>query len=229
MFARIVSAAAIAGVLSGLLLTALQRLEVAPLIRAAEVLEGQRHSHSAHQASHPDAAAAASATSDEIERLLSTTVANVALTLGFALLIGAAMSLRGHAGWQAGALWGIAGFVALYAAPSLGLPPELPGADAAPLNARTLWWVVTAVATSAGLWSLAFGKTPLLRVAGIALIVAPHGFGAPLPLAHTDTIPAAMANQFVRATAMVNAASWLVLGVVLGIALKRQLSISSAR
>jgi hypothetical protein len=34
-------------------------------------------------------------------------------------------------------------------APAIGLPPELPGIEAAALQSRQLWWVATAVATAA--------------------------------------------------------------------------------
>jgi cobalt transporter subunit CbtA len=218
-FARIVSAAAIAGLVAGLLLTGLQQIEIAPMLRDAEVREAAAAAgqQSAAHATEPHHWAPA----DALERLAATAIANVVLGIGFALLLGAAMALHGHAGWRPGLLWGLAGFAVLYVAPSLGLPPELPGADAAALQARTTWWVATVAASGAGLWSVVFAGSTALRIAGIALIAAPHLIGAPLPPAPADIVSTEAARGFIRATALVNGAFWIALGVLLGIAQQR--------
>ena len=201
MFKRIVAAAALAGLLSGLLLTAIQQFQVASLIRQAEVLEA--------------AAGAAPAL------ILSTAVANVALAMGFALLLGAAFSLRGKAGWRAGLVWGAAGYAVFFAAPSLGLPPELPGTQAAALHARQWWWLGTVVFSAAGLWLAVFAGNPALRVLGVALLLAPHLVGAPQPSVHASTATAELASAFTRATWLANAVFWLALGGLLGFFYRR--------
>jgi cobalt transporter subunit CbtA len=219
LFARIVAGAAIAGVVAGLLLTGLQQIEIAPMLRDAEVREAaaaREQQSTTHAADAPHWAPV-----NGVEQLAATAIANVALGVGFALLLGAAMVLHGHSGWRPGLLWGLAGFAVLYVAPSLGLPPELPGADAAPLQARTMWWVGTVAASATGLWVVVFARSAALRIAGIALIVAPHLIGAPLPATNSGIVPAEAARRFVRAAALVNGAFWIALGVLLGIAQRR--------
>jgi cobalt transporter subunit CbtA len=214
MFKRIVSVAALAGVMSGLLLTVIQQIEIVPLIEAAEAREAanvasQAHQHSeANQSWMPHAG---------WERALATAVSNIILAIAFALLLSSAMSLRRSSGWRAGLVWGIAGYVVFFVAPALGLPPELPGTDAAPLSDRQLWWIGTASCTAAGLWLAAFAGKPLVRVSGLVLLGAPHLIGA--PQAHIDdgVNIGDLAKEFVRATYLANAALWLSLGAFVGV------------
>ena len=218
MFRRIVSSAALAGVCSGLLLTAIQHVEVTPLLRKAEVYEDTSvalaKSAREHLSSGPAHAAWAPTTG--AERLLATAVSNTILATGFALLLVSALSLQGKTGWRAGLIWGAAGYTVFFVAPSLGLPPELPGAQAAPLRARELWWVVTVLFSAAGLWLLAFSKQAMIRVLGLILLASPHAIGAPQPALHGATAPIELAQDFVRATYVANAALWLSLGGLLG-------------
>ncbi|MGI8894221.1 MAG: CbtA family protein [Casimicrobiaceae bacterium] len=218
MFRRIVSSAALAGVCSGLLLTAIQQVEVTPLIRKAEVSEeaavALAKSAHGHLSSGPPHAAWAPHTGSE--RLVATAVSNTFLATGFALLLAAAISLQGQTGWRAGLIWGTAGYAVFFVAPSLGLPPELPGVQAAPLRERELWWVVTVLFSAAGLWLVAFSRQSMIRVLGLVLLAAPHAIGAPQPAMHGATAPIELAQDFVRATYLANAAFWLALGGLLG-------------
>lgn len=208
MLKSIVAAAALAGLVAGLLLTAVQQIEVEPLIGAAE----------AREASHAVAAgagnqnAAAWAPHEGPERLTATAIANVVLATAYALLLGAAMSLRRHLGWRTGVLWGIAGYVVFFVSPALGLPPQLPGNDAAPLADRQIWWIGAASCAAAGLWLAAFARRPGWRMLGLALVIVPHVVGAPLSMGsgHEDS------RAFIRATYVTNAALWLMLGVLMG-------------
>ncbi len=218
MFKRIVSAAALAGVCSGLLLTAIQQVAVTPLIRKAELYEGaavvlskSAHDHLSAGPAHLVWAPAAGS-----ERFLATAVSNTIPATGFALLLGSAISLQGRTGWRAGLIWGTAGYAVFFVAPSLGLPPELPGVQAAPLRERELWWVVTVLFSAAGLWLVAFSKQSMIRVLGLVLLAAPQAIGAPQPAMQGATAPVAMAQDFVRATYLANAAFWLSLGGLLG-------------
>jgi len=206
MWKRIASAAAVAGLAAGLTLTAIQQIEVAPLIEASEVLEASlpRQAH-AHDAAKPEPAS----------RLAATAVANVVLATGFALILAACLALRGHRGWRAGLAWGLAGYAVFFVAPALGLPPELPGMDSAPLQDRTIWWVETALLTAWGLWLLAFGRRKASRWAGVALLALPHVLGAP-PATRPTGAMRDMALQFAFATALANAFLWLVMGIIVG-------------
>lgn len=211
MFTRILAAAALAGVFAGLLLTAIQQIEIEPLIRLAEMRE---MSSAALQA--PDAALAHEAWTPHAgwQRSTATSVANIVLATAFALLLGAAMALRRHSGWRAGLVWGVAGYVVLFVAPAASLPPALPGTDSAPLADRQLWWVTAAAFSAAGLWLAAFAKEPLLRVVGVALMAVPQLVGA--PTATDDLAQADDAQAFIRATYLANGALWVTIGVVTG-------------
>jgi cobalt transporter subunit CbtA len=208
MFKRIVAAAAIAGALSGLVLTAVQQIQISPLIRASEVREA---------AAKPDAHEAQGwEPRDGGERLAATLVANVVLATGFALLLSAAMSQRRHSGWRAGALWGIAGYAVCFVAPALGLAPELPGVESAPLAARQTWWIAAVSCSAAGLWLAVFAAKPLVRILGIALLFVPHLVGAPSPTG-VDASIGDDGRAFIRATYLANAALWLMLGLMVGV------------
>jgi len=167
-----------------------------PLIRAAEAFEA------AHEAGAPP--------------LAMTAVANIVLATAFALFLGAAMQLRASTGWRAGLLWGLAGYVAFFVAPAIGLPPELPGTQSPALGERQLWWVATAACTAAGLWIAVFPSHPAARILGVLLIVAPHVAGAPHPAAHRSSAPAELGAAFTSATYLANAAFWLALGALAG-------------
>lgn len=223
MLRQIIAAAALAGVTAGLLLTAVQHFAVAPLLRAAEVYEEAAIAASPVQA-HGATAPAAPAWSprEGWSRTLATAIANVALATGFALLLAAGMTLRLAAGIRAGLHWGMAGFLVFFVAPSIGLPPELPGSIAAPLHDREIWWVATVAATATGFWLIAFGAKPLYRVLGIIVLCAPHLAGAPSAPEQVSAVPSALAWQFLYATSGVNAALWLVLGGLVGITLRKE-------
>src|ERR1700745_2045609 len=73
---------------------------------------------------------------------------------------GRARIAGGTVTWRTGLFWGLAGFATFTLAPGLGLPPELPGTEAAPLLQRQLWWVTTAAATGGGMALLALTLRP---------------------------------------------------------------------
>jgi cobalt transporter subunit CbtA len=215
MFKRIVAAAALAGVMSGALLTVIQHIEIVPLIEAAEVREAANlASQPAHQ--HPELNQPWTPHGGW-ERTFATAVSNIILAIAFALLLGAAMSLRQSSGWRTGLVWGIAGYIVFFVAPALGLPPELPGTDAAPLSDRQLWWLGTAGCTALGLWLAAFAGKPLVRVFGLVLLCAPYVLGAPQAPIDDGANSGDLAKEFVRATYLANAAMWLSLGTLVGI------------
>jgi predicted cobalt transporter CbtA len=72
------------------------------------------------------------------------------------------------------------------------------------------------VCSASGLWFLAFSVNPVMRTLGLALLVAPHAIGAPQPAIQGGTVPAAMGDEFIRATCVANAALWLSAGGLLG-------------
>jgi cobalt transporter subunit CbtA len=207
---RIVLAALIAGAAAGLVSAALQSVTTWPLIREAEKFEtGSGHAHD--HGSAPDAAAPSEAT-----RVALTVLTDVLAGIGFALLLAGGFALADAAvDARSGAVWGMAGFAAFSLAPSLGLPPQPPGAAEADLAARQLWWVATATCTAGALWLIAFRRGAVALGAAIALIVVPHLVGAPQPTGES-TVPAALASRFAAASLVTAAVFWGVLGATAG-------------
>lgn len=228
-FKRIIFAAALAGALAGLLLTLVQQVQVSQLILKAEVYEDatavaaasqSAHGHSSAEHEHHEHEAWQPA--NGVERTLFTALANISLAVGFGLLLGAAICLRGEvSGWRAGLLWGLAGYVVFFVAPSLGLPPEVPGTEAAPLADRQLWWLITVVMTASGLSLLIFARTWQVKILGAVLLVVPHLIGAPQPQVHASAAPVELAHAFIYATAIANAVFWLALGSLMGFFYKK--------
>lgn len=255
LFRRIIFAALLVGGLSGLLLSAVQRWQVIPIIDAAEQFENARtpqavgaagdiaagHSDSHGDASHGhDHEAEAWAPADGLERIAFTLLSNVLAAFGFALMMMAAMAIvvrqqtlaLRRAGakldWRYGLLWGVAGYLVFFVAPSLGHPPEIPGTVSAPLGSRQVWWMLAAGCTAAGLAALVFAKSPW-RWGGLVLLALPHLLGVPQsgmsPFVGFPADAAAEMNrlsqQFVWATALANVVFWLALGGLSGWAVQR--------
>lgn len=193
-----------AGIAAGAVATVLQQLFLVPLILQAETLEAAEHVRAA-TAWEPQAG---------LERALYTLLFNCLGAFGFALLLAGCYALRGGASWPLGLLWGLAGFASFSAAPALGLPPELPGAAAADLAARQLWWVATALGTATGLACIFLTRTPGMRVLGLLLIAAPHLVGAPHPPDVHSSIPEDLHRTFSIGSLVVSAVMWLILGAV---------------
>lgn len=210
MFYRIFVTALVAGVGAGLLAAVLQLIYTTPLILQAEVFES----------GIADAASAignAASLAHDWGRHGLTVLASVLTAIGMGLMLTAAMALRGRpVDARTGALWGIAGFAALVLAPTLGLSPELPGAGAAPLADRQLWWLATVVASTVGLGVLVFVPNRALKIAAMALILAPHIIGAPQPDAFMSTAPAELAGHFAGVSLVLNAVLWITLGLLAG-------------
>ncbi|MDI9780907.1 CbtA family protein [Pseudomonas putida] len=219
MIKRIARTAGFSGLLAALLLTLLQSFWVAPLILEAETYESASPAAAHH--SHDEEAGAGHTHGEEAwspedgwQRTLSTTGGNLVVAVGFALILAALYSLREPGRTSTGALWGLAGFAVFCLAPTLGLPPELPGTAAADLGQRQSWWVGTAAATALGLALLVFARHGLLKALGAALLVVPHVIGAPQPEVHESLAPQALETRFMIASWLTNAAFWVALGLL---------------
>ena len=222
MFRTIVFSAFGAGILVCAALTALELATTAPLILHAEVFEiagsGAVHDHGAAAAdAHEHAAPAKEAEewspADGVERTAFTAVANLVVGVAVALILLGAMRLKGDPiDGRRGLLWGLAGFAAASLLPALGLPPELPGTPAADLLDRQLWWIATAAASAAGIACLVLGRSWIVAVAGLVLLVLPHAIGAPPPPSHDAAYPPGLAGEFVAASLVVSAVLWILAG-----------------
>lgn len=227
MFRRIVFSAVLAGVAAGVLLTGIQQLRVTPIIAEAETYEatgpaeeahahadGGAHEHGAHE--HGGWSPA-----DGFERTFLTGVANIGMAIGFALLLGAAFSLRENVSWRQGILWGLGGYAAFFALPALGLPPELPGTEAAALQDRQAWWLVTVALSVIGVALIGLTRGWPWKVAAVVLIAIPHLIGAPHPETYHTLAPADLVWAFIVATAVANAVFWVALGAGCAIAFRK--------
>lgn len=219
-FRELVIAALWTGLLAGLLLTAVQQIQVIPTLLQAETYEeaaivsNMENSHEHHEW-QPE---------NGLERTFFTAAANIGLGIGFALLIGSIMCLKSRpANWRIGLLWGLAGYLTFFVAPSLGLPPEVPGATAAKLADRQNWWLITVFDTGFGLSLLAFALTRTNKFFGAVLLVAPHLMDAPKPEVPGSAAPVELAQSFINATVFANAIFWLAIGGLMGRFYKKDL------
>lgn len=237
LFRRIFFVAALAGLLAGLFVTALHQVGTVPVILKAEVYEQAAEAPAAAPAGHDHAAAghdhaaaaahehdhdsAAWEPQDGFERTGYTALADILTGIGFALLLVCGYALTGtltgrQTGWRQGLLWGLAGFAVFTLAPGLGLRPEIPGTEAAPLADRQIWWVLTALATAAALALLVFGRRASLAVLAVALLVLPHVIGAPLPVEFHSAAPEALAHRFAETAFATSLLFWAALGALTG-------------
>ncbi len=222
---RIFLTAVLAGALAGVFMTAIQHVAVFPMIFEAETYEVSGDEGAAadgHDAAAPAHEHEAWAPGDGLERTLYSGLTNIVAAVGFGLLLASAFALLGGATWRQGLLWGLAGFLTFNLAPALGLPPELPGAAAAELGVRQVWWLMTVVLTGAGLAVIAFAGRWTLKVVGALLIALPHVIGAPHPEGgHGGLAPAELEQAFITASLITNAVFWVVLGGLAGLLFDR--------
>lgn len=222
MTGRILSGALIAGLAAGFLAALLNLWTLTPLILEAETFEGAAHVHEdGTEHAHAEEAAPAG-----LSRSLGTVATTLVAYAGFALVLGAGMAAAARNGHvvnaRTGALWGLAGFAALHLAPAAGLPPELPGMDAADLGARQSWWALCVGLTALGLAALAFGRSLPWLALGAALILLPHALGAPQPPSHESLVPPGLAAAFATRSLAVAVLSWAVLGALAGALAERR-------
>ena len=238
MIRKLFSSAILAGLLAGLLISAVYQFTTVPLILHAESFEdlkGQEKATLGHpeKSLHPADKYAiikasiipvhgsenrspneAWAPQDGLERIFYTTVTAILTGIGFALLLISGMIMRGEKiDTRRGLLWGAGGFTAFVLAPSLGLPPELPGMVASDTLARQSWWITAAVASIVGLWGLVFGEKIHYKIFAVIIAITPHLFGAPHPeVLSTNGVPPELAAQFVTVSIAVGGLFWALIG-----------------
>ncbi len=214
----------LAGIGAGLVGWGVHMVGTTPLILQAEVYENAAAAEPAVATDGHDHEQATEAwePSDGWQRNLFTLGADVVTGVGFAFLLTAAIVLFGKgADWRRGLLWGLAGFACFTLAPSLGLPPELPGTEAAPLVERQVWWIGTVIATAAGLLAAARLRNVAGYAIGIVLIALPHIVGAPQPETPGGLAPVELEHKFILIAIASSLVFWLALGVLTGAFFKR--------
>ena len=245
MITRVLAVGLLAGLLAGLAVALLQAYTTTPIILEAEVFErgaiapqsstllntaprlyrdiGEARVILVHDGeSHApagEAAAEAWSPADGIERTLYTSTATIATAVGFALIILAGMLVAGDRIEERRAMaWAVAGFVATGLAPAVGLAPEVPGMAAADLAGRQEWWALTAISTAAAAWLFLRSDNIALRILAVALVVAPHIWGAPHLGADApkSSVPPDLAAQFAATSLAVQATLWVLTGFFVG-------------
>ena len=228
-FANTFITAMLAGFIGGILLTGIQSLRVLPLIHEAENYEGQAiinyatgqavemettvaigsHMESGHEdLGSKDVWSPASGA----QRLVLTGVANVCISVAFSFILLALFNLIEGLSILRGIAFGFMGYVIFFLVPSIGLAPELPGATAAGVFYRQIWWLMTVLCTGAAFALIYFRNNPIERVYSLVLVALPHIFGAPQPAIHGGSAPKQLAADFVIATHITNSVFWLILG-----------------
>ncbi|WBK00054.1 CbtA family protein [Methylocystis parvus OBBP] len=204
------AAGLVAGIVAGLAVAALQHVATTPLILAAEVYETAQHVHEG-------IAEQAGPAFEGLRRTFATSLATIAVSTGYALVLLACMLFAGERiGPRRAALWGSCAFAATGLATSLGLAPQLPGAAETDLAGRQIWWLATAASTGAGLFALLRFDHIAAKAMGVALLVAPHFFW-PTPATPESAVPAELAARFAAASLAVQASSWVLAGALAGL------------
>jgi cobalt transporter subunit CbtA len=251
VFQRLIWAALATAVVVGGVQTGVQRWQAAPLILVAEGHEAQRaeapepvalvaHVHSdaaaphEHEHAHEHGAAKEWAPENGFERIGWTWVANSLHSFSMALLVFAVM---GVCLWRGAALRSVplalwtaaAGWLVFHFWPSLGLPAEIPGMDAARLGSRQGWWLLAAVSAAMACASIAGLRSHLRWAAAAAWLALPYVVGVPHisadPLAgfgpEAQTALRQLGTQFIWATTWVALSFWASMGLVGGLAFQR--------
>ena len=235
---RVFSVAIATGLLVGLVMAVVLQFTTTPLILKAEVFEQAAHATAEGKSVrlsvprfgmpvlhvHGSDAQMPAMAKDEgwepaegLQRTAATSVATVAVSIGYALvLLGCMIFARERITPRTALLWALAGFAATGLAPALGLAPELPGSAAGDLILRQLWWAMTTVTTAVGLFLAIRYPQASAKAAGVALILAPHLVGAPHPARFESTAPAELAASFAATSLVVHAVLWCLTGLGLG-------------
>lgn len=231
MIRQIFLSALISGFIAGIFLTGIQSLKVTPLILAAEVFEDgelityttKNHNNSNIQKTnnHHDEKAHVHDNSHEHEtgahdneRLFYSLITNIFLACGFAFILSSIYLYIKELNIRNGLISGFVVYLCVFALPSLGLSPELPGTLAAQLQDRQIWWVSTVVLSSFAFIILFFNKNKIYQALSIILLFLPHIIGAPMPNVHGGTAPQAMFEEYILVTYITNAFFWLFLGAI---------------
>lgn len=219
MFSKIAVSALVAGFGAGLFAAVLQFAFVQPVLLHAELFETGAL---VHFGAEPTAARFSREGGVDLLRDGLSVLFSALIYVGYALMLLAAMVFAEERGAlisaRAGLIWGIAGWITVQMAPAFGLAPELPGMNAADVEARQIWWFATVAATGIGLWLIAFGRNWAVWGAAVILLAAPHIIGAPVPDTLTGPAPPELGAEFASRALGTGLAVWAMLGLLLGAA-----------
>ena len=234
MIVRLLLAALAAGLIAGMAMTPAQYLKTIPLIMQAEAYENGEvpHTHDGTETAEASGHSHGAETHNDesmlgFGRFWDTVLANLVAGAGFALMLAAAALLtgigfpEGRDGVMRGLLLGAAAWFCVQLAPSMSLPPAVPGFPYADLGDRQGWWMITVIGTAFGLWCVVMRPEWLVKAVGVAIIVAPHVWGSPVPEDLSSEVPAYLASAYAAASLATTLFFWLLLGGLLGSFLSR--------
>ncbi|KRD96238.1 cobalt transporter [Bosea sp. Root381] len=235
MINRVLAVSLLAGLLAGLVVAALQHVTTTPLILKAETYEAALRAVAPSYAAFTEQGFSgeakivlahggdahgehdAWAPQDGFQRTLFTSLVTIATAIGFAaLLLGGMIAANDTIDERRALTWAACGFLAFGLVPAIGLAPELPGAAAAALESRQLWWIFTALVTAGAIFVFLRMEAPWLRALAVLAILVPHVIGAPHPAAPESKVPAEVAAHFAALSLAVQAALWLITGFAVG-------------
>lgn len=220
MLKRILAAGLVGGIAGGIVVGAIESVTTVPMIIHAEAFEEIAATGLTFLAHAPGEHAHGG--EEGGMRLILTFLATIAVAVGYAWMLLAVMYAKGSEITMKSVIpFAIAGFFATGLAPALGLAPELPGAAAADLEARQIWWAFTALATAIGIGAIYFGRSLPWAVGGLVLIVLPHVVGAPQPDGMASDVPAELAAHFASTSLVIHALIWIVPAAIAGYAMSR--------
>lgn len=233
MLGKIILSTLVAGLLAGLIMAGMQYVRLTPLILAAEVYETPE-TEAIAEANKPcvetmadmkmcnDEGRPSWKPEDGWQRMIATTAASLLTGSGFAILmLGLSLLVNIPITIQSGMIWGLCGFIAISLAPSIGLPPELPGMPAADLHTRQIWWVLTIVFTSAAIYLWIKAKDHWWHMAAVMVAIAPQLFAPPNANKTESNLPASLAAEFVSSSLAANLVMWLAIGFFVSLAIDR--------
>jgi len=245
IFRRLVVIALVGGLIGGAATSLIQWWQVTPIIIQAERLENlkaatiqavsQEHGEGNH--SHGDGWRP----QEGLERTAYMVLSNILTAFGFALvltvsMVGSALKFGKNAevNVTVGVMWGLGGFVTFFAAPSVGIAPQLPGVASVALELRQWWWTGAVICSGAGLYLAYVLKTRWKWGLLVGLLSAPHIYGAPQVQNPYQEVPSVVAVQFSKmskdfflVTGLSSLTLWLVLGIFSALAVKRYIDIEN--
>jgi cobalt transporter subunit CbtA len=217
MFKNIFVSAVVCGAIAGVLATAMQMLLVTPLLMEAELFETGQSTHFIIDGS-PESPMKHVNIWEDPYRHLMTLFFNLVTFTGFGFILIAAMALFQKRGFSLskaeGIVAGVSGFIVFQLAPSVGLPPELPGTISVAVGLKQAWWIITILSTTVGILLLFLGKYKVVSGAGIIFIIIPHLIGHPKLETYFGVAPPELAAEFASRALAVSLVTWIILGVI---------------
>ena len=217
MFKNIFVSAVVCGAIAGVLATVMQMLLVTPLLMEAELFETGQSMHFITDGS-PESPIKHVDIWEDPYRHLMTLCFNLVTFTGFGFILIAAMAFFQKRGFTLskaeGIVAGVSGFIVFQLAPSVGLPPELPGTIGVTVGLKQTWWIITILSTTVGILLLFLGKYKVVSGAGIIFIIIPHLIGHPKLETYFGVAPPELAAEFASRALAVSLVTWIILGVI---------------